>query len=308
MEVKRNMEKRIRIFENRKDLISFQINITNRCINKCIGCRKYLWPQIDFDFDVIKNNILPSLKSLKTETVTISGGEPFLHKDIYKICDLFHKNNLESLVITSGVIPIEFKKLQSEKIAFSLDTIDEERYRIIRGPGKLSVLLDNINSAMKSDKKIQIYTTISNINEDEVVKLKEFVNNLKTEYNNIKHLISYMHTHRDVMSEKTPSSMHIKKYCFIVYNHCIIDANGDVFPCCVLLNDNDYYKNRHTKFILGNVIDNSLQNVWESKKAKKIKDYLHSHRPLECFNCNRYPKWNKIYNEYMRTKKEKIFL
>lgn len=47
-----------------------------------------------------------------------------------------------------------------------------------------------------------------------------------------------------------------------------IDYNGNVMPCCNLRSDNE----RHKPYILGNVNNQSLEEIYKSNKAKKIRE------------------------------------
>jgi pyrroloquinoline quinone biosynthesis protein E len=55
-----------------------------------------------------------------------------------------------------------------------------------------------------------------------------------------------------------------KKYCFKPLDTLMIVANGDVIPCCTL-------ENKYTTTI-GNIYEQSLGEIWNSKKLSKFRD------------------------------------
>lgn len=50
-----------------------------------------------------------------------------------------------------------------------------------------------------------------------------------------------------------------------------IDYNGNVMPCCHMRSDNP----DHEKYILGNVKDNSIYEIYNSNRARKIREAAH---------------------------------
>ena len=80
--------------------------ITSNCNSRCKGC--FYWKNIN----KVKELSLEDIKVMfgrmpDINHISISGGEPFLRKDIVEICEVFAKgNNVKSITIpTNGLMP-----------------------------------------------------------------------------------------------------------------------------------------------------------------------------------------------------------
>ena len=82
----------------------------------------------------------------------------------------------------------------------------------------------------------------------------------------------------DMMYSYDTESAHCKK-CYLPNINCTIDSNGDIYPCCKLLNDNGEY-GEQTKFAYGNITGKSEDELEEEFNKRFLKDY-----PLDCDFC-----------------------
>ena len=85
--------------------------------------------------------------------------------------------------------------------------------------------------------------------------------------------------------DKNPDKERIEP-CYASFISLIVDYNGNVMPCCNLRSD----IKEHNKFILGNIAQNSVYEIFTSKKNIQFKkDFLnYGKKPQECKNCNQY--------------------
>jgi len=82
------------------------IEITHDCALKCIFCSSsadHPSPLGELTFEAIKN-IIDDAVACEATVVSLSGGEPLLHKDIFSIMDYCRQLNLQVVLYTSGVI------------------------------------------------------------------------------------------------------------------------------------------------------------------------------------------------------------
>jgi radical SAM protein with 4Fe4S-binding SPASM domain len=115
-------------------------------------------------------------------------------------------------------------------------------------------------------------------------------------------------TFRETMQREKP------KCCIVPFMHALVDANGEVFSCCRLANDNGNFK-RNDKIVLGKLGgDTSIRKIWYSDRALKIRKKLWHAKEPECSQCDRYNDINRNFWEYHKVegpyneKHERIFL
>ena len=165
--------------------------LTNRCNARCSFCF------IDFDNPKTFKNEL-SLDEIEKITaklpkslinINFTGGEPFAHKDINQIAEIYFKNtNINSIFITSnGSLPdrmIKFceeitRKFPEKKLFFSLsiDSFEEEHNKIRKVKNIFKSCIEVFHELKKISKKIQtnIAITVSHENHDKVIDLYDFL-------------------------------------------------------------------------------------------------------------------------------------
>ena len=169
--------------------ISFEI--TQKCLNNCLhcsSCSSRLCAQ-QIDLETICKTI-DDMPKLGVERVCLSGGEPFLHKDLKSIVSHIKQLGMDANIYSSGIIESEgkatyisltqfetLKHLGLSKIMFNVQSPDETTYDKITGTkGHFSILKQSINNAVNAE----IYTEIHfvpmklNINDiDSIIKFSE---------------------------------------------------------------------------------------------------------------------------------------
>ncbi len=257
-----------------------QLNITNRCVNRCRMCRKYEWDQIDMPVDKIRE-VVHDLKRMGTRLVMLSGGEPFLHRDIDEVLNMVA--DMTTLAFTSGCVPLSKERLRKlKRIQFSVDAVDPETYRFIRGPGSTEVIRNNILKAKDAGCHVTITAVMQKANILHVPDIIDFC-----EKENIPFLPSAVHSYDDLAFYNV-SHRRLPPVCLVPFYHCLIDPQGDVFVCCHHHEDNTEYGQIDRKYVLGNVFDSGFPDIWSSDNAKNIKRSLYNNRAPFCQGCFRY--------------------
>lgn len=172
---------------------------TNRCNLNCAMClnaayRSEHLARSDFNTNTL-NKILPELKKYKP-FIYITGGEPFLNKDIFKFISILSTNNIFTSLTTNGFYLEEYaqKIINSglEFISISLDHFEEKKHdngrgvkksyqRLIRGLKKLVALRGN------SPSNIKINTVIRKDNYSQLSKMYDFIENLRIDEWSLQH-------------------------------------------------------------------------------------------------------------------------
>jgi MoaA/NifB/PqqE/SkfB family radical SAM enzyme len=147
-----------------------QIYLTNRCNSNCKSCNVKQLPQDD---TLSITNIIDAVEQYKNmggRVVTLTGGEPLLRKDIFDIIHALSDFNLNINICTNGIsLNKEFvDKIASIKrlrIIVSLDSLNRERYKLLRGVDALNLVLKNIDYLRENVAwKVRIFTTFNEIN------------------------------------------------------------------------------------------------------------------------------------------------
>ncbi len=172
------------------------VYITNRCNAKCEHC--FYWDELNKNVDEMSLEDYKTLASnfkADVNQVIITGGEPFLRKEIDQISKYFLNNsNIHSLnFITNGVMPdrIEDKVNKIMKYAsrntrvlvnVSIDGLEELHDKIRRVPGIFKKCLETINRLKKIKKnhqnlQISALTTLSKDNFHQFKEINHYVEN-----------------------------------------------------------------------------------------------------------------------------------
>ena len=144
-----------------------QIEITGCCNMKCKHCRASKEAKKNLPINQIEKVFKIISKTRDDDfRLILSGGEPFVNKDIIEILELAKKYNIESIVITTNgslVTDSLLEKMDNLKFKFlclqiSLDSLDEETHDKFRGyPGAFKKCIDLIDKIKKYDN---IYSSI----------------------------------------------------------------------------------------------------------------------------------------------------
>lgn len=292
------MSKLTRYYDDikQKNILSIQINLLNECTSRCKYCRKYTWPCDRLDIRNVRGVIeyLRLYRSLKS--VTFSGGDPILHHQLVEILQHCKDINVATSIITTLIT--DDKKLLTDiamtatRIHVSVDGANKQLYLKTRGVDKFDIVKENIKFVndirlANNKKPIRISSTISNINQDSLQELFDFAVSTNSTLN-------YYFIHRydkynpdvqlmydelaKVAARDTNCITNASKIlqntftnkttelssseCNIPYIHCLINANGDVYPCCKLLNDNGEY-GEQTKYVYGNIIKDQPDEIFD---------------------------------------------
>lgn len=167
--------------------------ITSNCNLRCNHC--FYWKDINKGEELrlkCVNRIISSLKPL--DTVMLTGGEPFLSKNLVDICLLYSEKAQNINITTNGFLPKTiFEKTRSVlertrsniHVQVSLDSL-KEKHDSLRGvKGSFDNAIETIRKLkeIKSPKfSINVLTTISNYNYKDIDELSEFVHSLGVEH------------------------------------------------------------------------------------------------------------------------------
>jgi MoaA/NifB/PqqE/SkfB family radical SAM enzyme len=157
------------------------INVTNRCNESCPMCRVWGLPDQELSLPALER-ILVDLKQFGIRVIEVSGGEPFLRPDIFAIFTLLERLGFLCTVTTNGTLLTtetigrlgEVRGLL--QLAVSLDTLQHERYRLLRGSDLLDRVLANIDllAGARLPFTLKLNMTLNPLNSDELFAILDF--------------------------------------------------------------------------------------------------------------------------------------
>jgi len=170
-------------------LQSIHFELTSRCNMKCLHCyqESYLRKPTDLTFAEIQK-LIREMRKLQVEKVGISGGEPFMRFDLFKIIDMIEENEIAiSSILTNGLllndeIIEKLHKCQGQFSLFvSLDGMRPESMKLRgfksnRYKQIFERLIKNIQTTAEAGIPIMINTVVT---KDNIVDLYQMYDWLK---------------------------------------------------------------------------------------------------------------------------------
>ncbi len=171
--------------ENKQEypLETAYLYLTDRCNLRCSHC--WITPAYngedkntdsEIDIKYLKKAIIDA-KSIGLSCVKLTGGEPFLRKDILDLIDFLSSNDITVDIETNGVLLNEeiAKKLNDcsvNQVSVSLDGASEKSHESIRGvAGCYQKTLDGLALLTKTGIKTQIIVSLHRGNVSDIEKL-----------------------------------------------------------------------------------------------------------------------------------------
>jgi radical SAM protein with 4Fe4S-binding SPASM domain len=331
-------------------LITLQIDLTDFCVCKCQGCEHWKWPvKTKLSYDILENNVFPYLKDFDTlQSIVFSGGEPLLHPEVETIIERIRRDfNLDIGIITSGLGKNDINwKLLSQNcnwIRFSSDGFTKKNYYATRGVDLFDKWSDNLKTLLQENKNTNCKTRINvtiheyNINTfadglfDALYDLnveihfwlsRELIDKIRKHVVDKEEIIistKLIEIERSGLSINIDNVFrhvdHIRndfKYtsCFIPKIFGLIAADGNVFPCCYMYEPVFTIDKQQKAFIIGNINEQSLKEIYESKRFFDISnEFLSCNKEYaQCKFCDRFDHINKYLNDYNINFHESIFI
>lgn len=282
---------------------SIQIQLTTKCNQKCIMCRKYTWPTKNLALE----KVIEILENNKGATVTFSGGDPLEYSRLRELTEfLKHKQIIYQVLtnltyeMTSDMFDFLF---YATRIQISLDGYDAFTYNSIRHTKAGSFNNIAINCSLLRHSKKVFNCTLSKVNFEHLVDIYWYAKSLGLPLR-----VFPVHTHEklglsyeqiesvksdfvevdgiDVSAFSRPTP---PPFCMVKQYHRVYDEQGREFPCCRAINDN------------GKDLDglNQCSTLAGLNNPYVLYDF--------CKGCDRYVKFNNEWQKYL-VDTETVFL
>lgn len=297
-------------YKNKRRLTNVHIEITNTCNERCIHCyipHENKTGSIDDDLFF---KILDECKKMNVLHITISGGEPMLHRGLIPFLDKCHELNfsvnlLSNLTLLNDEILEAMKKnklLSVQTSLYSMDARIHDSITTIKGSfekTKNSILLLKENgipvqiSCPIMKKNFNTYNDVVKWGKDNgisvgadyviIAKCNNTCENLcqRITLDDIKNIIceNMKNKHyREKIREEIKTNRKRKpddSICSVCHSSICVSTNGNVYPCAGWQGK-----------VVGNVAKNSLDEIWNnSTKIIELRKICRKDFP-QCLICD----------------------
>lgn len=278
------------------------IEVASACNHSCVFCNYHsnFAPHTVKD-TIINESLLNKLiiEASKTEIgyeelgffIT---GEPLLFKELEKYIKLAKELGFKyTYLTTNGVLADKerIKKLLEsglDSLRFSVNAGTRESYKEIHGADDFEKVYENIKILYKykNETNNKISTSISMIVTKKTLNERELLNEKFGKYvDDIIYIpVDYLNTFPNSMKEEfelEKKSTYTYKPCVSVFNTMYINAEGNVKPCCLSMNNDD--------MTIDSVLSGkTLVEIWNSEKYIMYRDkFKNKEMPDKiCNNCS----------------------
>ncbi len=252
-------------------------NMTKDCNLYCKHCYREAGPNAKEKDELSTSEskkLIEGIKRAGFKILVFSGGEPLLREDLYELTEYAHSLGLIPALGTNGSlitkeVAAKLKKSKVHALAISLDSLDEEKHDAFRqAKGSFQRTIKGIKESIKAGLKVQINTTVTKSNLEEITKITDYIGDLgghshhpfflvevgrgknigkeglsKKEYKEImdKILEKQKDTHIELkptcapqfmtMAKEKNMNMRFSRGCIAGIKYCCVLPNGDVHIC-----------------------------------------------------------------------------
>jgi radical SAM protein with 4Fe4S-binding SPASM domain len=297
-------------FKDKPQLTNLHIEITSKCNERCVHCYIPHDNKVSDIESVLFYDILKQCERMRLLHLTLSGGEPMVHKHF---CDFLRKckeydfsvNVLSNLTLLNNEIITEMKANHLLGVQVSLYSMDSDIHdEITQMKGSFEKTKNAILKLIENDIPLQIscpimkqnkncYKDIVNwakkhkihVGDDYVIiarynhttqnlscrlsinEIKEVINDIIA--NDIKYLEQM---DREAEEKKKITSNDI--VCSVCHSSICIADNGNVYPCA-----------GWQDYIVGNVKETSLKEIWDNSEKVQYLRGLRKQDFPKCIQC-----------------------
>lgn len=174
-----------------KETFTVQWHITDNCNLRCKHCymEEYSKDEV-LSFQNAKyiiDKIINFTRNLNLNLeVSITGGEPLMHKDMFKIIEYIRYKDCNSkiYILTNGTlinndIAYKFRNLGINRVQVSIDGSNEIKHDQIRGIGSFDKAIKGIHALKTNNIYTMMHSVLMKNNKDDVVDIIKLSDNLK---------------------------------------------------------------------------------------------------------------------------------
>lgn len=278
---------------------------TFRCNLRCKQCNSYKRNSGELDTDRWREIIVKLKSWLGDFRLRVCGGEPFLREDLLEVITFAHRLGIATVVTTNGTLidgSISEKIIKSglDFISISLDGIKEDTHDFLRGvPGAYKKAIQAIK-LLKDEISVQICTTITNYNLDEISCLLKFADEtgVKISFQGLfpqvenksgsfdfknwdiwpkdKIKLEYVFKELIKIKEKKQSIMNPVRQLQLIFSHYSSPERYMSYSCKAYKSNLRIMPDGNVQLcgqygFIGNITGETPQSLWRSEKAELIR-------------------------------------
>lgn len=303
---------------NNGELLSIvYLNLTDACNYRCVYCYQGKAmignPLNNFMTQSNVEYIVSKIKTINPNSkILLTGGEPFLHKDILSICKYIEELEMKFSILTNGSLIDDdtaftlSKFIHLTNVQISIDGMSEKVHNLTRG-NTFHKTIKGINTIIKHKVPFSLAPTMHDKNLKDMTKIAHFAfeNNGGFTPNNLRNfpqcpldgfslsdenfLPSIQGVERHLLANFSNEMITKQRLRTFISNdsdrdHCVcgtaheimdINWNGDVHPCHLL---------RDKKLTLGNFLSDDIEKI--VLNADKLKIRKKTFEIEKCSDCH----------------------
>ena len=292
------------------------IVLTEGCNHICDYCFKSCSYERKKEVDLEKwRDVIEQADEIGVQEITFSGGEPFLYKGLLSLIELCSAKGIYTKISTNGTCLRKdvIKKLRdagAEYIHLSLPAVTDSLYdRITGSRGDLEKVKAAVRLLKQNGFYVRVKMVLTPNNVDEVEQLIDYCVHENVDFIHLAPFILTTNSRegkalipaeesliriRDLCSRKQeefpklsisePPIASLKwsgpqeiTKCGGIKDSLTILSNGDITFCEALAH--------RSEFILGNVYDDSLKEIWNSDKPDRVTSVENRNLDRHCRDC-----------------------
>ena len=295
--------------------INVELQLTYKCNANCLMCDMNTRDKKEELALTKVLSLIDELKRMGTKMLILTGGEPFVRSDIFEIINYCNKNKILVSIHTNATLIDNYTiarltGLKIHTINISLHHPSKKHDELNNLPGSFEKVVNAINLIKQNftATHIKLRCVLSNVNYLDIINFESLYG--KAKFDSLKFIFArplkqtknlgiFLNKQQKIIAlaqiaklkSSAPFIVKEPKQDFISPTKCLssffrstITPNGNVIPSC-------YCEDT----IMGNINQNSFEEIWLGDKAKKI-------RTSFCNDCQQSfnQELNKEYVKYYK--------
>lgn len=283
--------------------VSLQVALCDACFNRCIMCDHPARPVMHrMDAEVWIAH-LHWFAARGVESVCYSGGDPMAYTDFNKVMQTHVDTGVLFGMTITGYVPptIDLQLLaHADWVRVSLDAVTPELYEKVRGKIPVAKVLSSIQRMVNAGVNVALGITLHKDNVDDLPNVLEFAKTMGITDIETHHIEPESGPRAIRVPEKWERKIEPFQNCHAALYQLYIDAQGDVYPCCITAGDAHAAPQAYP-------IANLFRDDWDTKiwpETIKYSELNYNELPPICRTCciQRLSQINSICGQIVKQK------